>query len=46
MDIDSHWHSGWLPNVQRAMAVNVGELAAYDQCKRLAQAPFSELLTE
>eukprot|EP00668_Euglena_longa_P032231 GGOE01041532.1.p1 GENE.GGOE01041532.1~~GGOE01041532.1.p1 ORF type:complete len:279 (+),score=45.17 GGOE01041532.1:57-839(+) len=26
---------GWLPNVQRAMAVNVGELAAYDQCKRL-----------
>eukprot|EP00667_Euglena_gracilis_P016894 EG_transcript_17713 len=26
---------GWLPNVQRAVAVNVGQLVAYDRCKQL-----------
>lgn len=27
--------TGWLPNVQRAVAVNVGQLVAYDRCKQL-----------
>ena len=28
------WRSGLLPNMNRAMIVAVGQLAAYDQCKQ------------
>lgn len=43
------WRSGLLPNMNRAMIVTVGQLAAYDQCKQIlvnmdapdsARAPF------
>lgn len=30
----SMWRSGVIPNMQRAMIVTVGQLAAYDQCKQ------------
>lgn len=31
----SMWRSGLLPNMNRAMIVTVGQLAAYDQCKEI-----------
>jgi len=31
----SMWRSGLLPNMNRAMIVTVGQLAAYDQCKQV-----------
>jgi solute carrier family 25 (mitochondrial oxoglutarate transporter), member 11 len=33
--VASMWRSGLLPNMNRAMIVTVGQLAAYDQCKEV-----------